>query len=116
MINLNSLNNLSIGKRLALGFGATAAMMVIGTMLALYSTTSINTRMDETLTDVRNMVTFLQVQAKVDDVYLDIWNLISTTEAESKQMHQQALDKARSTYLKHVASLKEETRTAVDVR
>ncbi len=108
MINLN---NLKIGKRLALGFGLTGSMMVAGTILALHSINAINLSMKDSLAEARKMQAIQRVEAEAGDVYLNLWNVIGESDANKKEAHRRELDKARATYLARVEELKASAKT-----
>ena len=110
------LNNLKIGKRLALGFGAAAVMMVVGTILALHCITVLKTGMDNSLAEASKMRLIQHLEASVGEAYLSLWNLVIDADADGKAAHKTALEKARDHYLKDLADLNAAAKTSEDRR
>ena len=108
MINLN---NLKTGKRLALGFGLMLAMMVVGTILALYCITTINKHMDNTLEEAAKMSKIQQINSTLDTLYLEMWSLVTATNATDKQTRKAAVDVQREAYRNGLQELKAAAKT-----
>jgi methyl-accepting chemotaxis protein len=108
MINLN---NFKTGKRLAFGFGMMLAMMVVGTILALYCITTINKSMDSTLEEVAKMSKIQQINSTLDTLYLEMWGLVTATNAAEKQTCKAAVDVQREAYRNGLQELKAAAKT-----
>ncbi len=99
-------NNLKIGRRLGVTFGAMVAMMLVGTAMALYAVTFLKTTMASSLDESKMMEQIRCVRSDLDDVYLNIWNTLAEKEPVKKNERKQALEAARASYLKRINDLK----------
>jgi methyl-accepting chemotaxis protein len=100
------LNNLKTGKRLALGFGCTAAMMVAGTILALYCLRVINQQMDGSLAKAASVSKLKDVSTSLDTLYLEMWGLVTAQDAATKTARQSAMEGKRAEYEEGMRELK----------
>jgi methyl-accepting chemotaxis protein len=101
-----NLSNLKTGKKLALGFGTMATMMVVGTILALYCTSAINQHMDTALAQAEKLSKLRTIDTGLDTLYLEMWALVSAEDPATKQARKAALEKERDNYKKGLAELK----------
>jgi methyl-accepting chemotaxis protein len=103
MINLN---NLKIGKRLALAFGLMAAMMIVGTGLALYGVKTINATLEENLRKSQTMDLSYAVRGDLDELYLNLWSGMALPDADQRNLHGAMIQTNRASYLKAIQELK----------
>jgi len=106
-----SLNNLKTGKKLALGFGTLAAMMMAGTILALYCITTINQQLKTATEEGAKMTKIKDVGTSLDTLYLEMWGLVTAKDAATKQARQTAVESKREEYKKELEELKAAAKT-----
>ncbi|MEI8373566.1 MAG: methyl-accepting chemotaxis protein [Planctomycetota bacterium] len=100
------LKNLTIGKRLALGFGALATMLLLLSVTAWWQTTAINQNMDTALAQAAKMVKIKDIDASLDTLYLEMWGLVAAKDVAAKQAYKAAIDRKRKEYAKELEELK----------
>jgi methyl-accepting chemotaxis protein len=100
------LENLKTGKKLALGFGASTALMLLLALAAWWQMSVINRSMDRAIQEAHKGMLAMEVGASVSDVYLEMWGLVAAKDAAGKQHHKAALDAARQVYRTDMESLK----------
>jgi hemerythrin-like metal-binding protein len=103
MINLN---NLKTGKRLAIGFGTLAVLLLLLSATAWWEMSAINKGMDTALTQQGKLVKLKDVATALDNIYLDMWGLVTAKDATEKQARQASIEARRTEYRKWLAELK----------
>ena len=104
--------DMRIGRRLALGFGALILMISGGTMFAYYAMSSINTTMDEAITEEEQIRSVLLARKEVGDVYFNLAAIVIHKEAEEKREHQALIETQRASAVKRLEALNREERHA----
>jgi len=104
MINLN---NLSIGKRLAVTFGLMAAMMVCGTILASYGVRIINSALEGNLHKSETKDLANDVRSDLGELYLNLWSVVALPDMDQKNQCNAMIQTNRESYLKAIKQLKE---------
>ena len=105
------LNNMKTGKRLGLGFGAVTVLLLFLSGIAWIEMTAINTNMDKALGEASKMDTLRQVTTSIDQIYLEIYGLLSAKDLVAKQAHAAEIDKLRTTYKEQLEELKAAAKT-----
>ncbi len=103
MINLN---NMKIGRRLGLSFGAMVAMMCVGTGLAVFAVKATGDSMDKAIVDSRKLDQVRMIRGNLNDLYLDLWYSLLEKDPAQKEILKQGIDKARTGYMKCIQDLK----------
>ena len=105
---MNILNNLKIGRRLMVGFGAVILLMIAGTLLGAWAINSADVSIDKTIAETVKTDRIHEVQKSIDKIYLSIALMIpQESSAEQKQTLKQDLDAARATYSEDMKWLKD---------
>jgi methyl-accepting chemotaxis protein len=101
-----SLNNLRIGKRLALSFGLLTTMMFCGTWLAIHGITTTNSSMDECLAAARQMDITDSIEGELASSYINLWNVLAHEPGAERDGHVQELTQGKQNALNELAKLK----------
>ena len=101
-----NLNNLKTGKRLTLGFGIMAALMLILVVIAWWQMGAMNTDMDSSLREADKMIKIRDVATSLDNLYLEMWGLVTSSDASAKKARQSSVEAKRAEYLKSMGELK----------
>ncbi len=109
------LDNLKIGRRLAIAFGIVTSMMVVGTGLALFSVSSLRGALDACLESADDKDQIRLVRANLDDQYLNVWNVMAHPPGAEREEHKRAAAEERAGYQKRLATMKSDrSRTEVE--
>ncbi len=92
------LNNLKTGKKMLFGFGLIIVLLTGISAVAWTQLSRINTRMDETLADSAQIVLIKDLEIYVNQVYQELFGLVSVRQMVEKQTHLSALGEARKKY------------------
>ena len=111
MINLS---NLKTGKRLALGFGTLAVLLLLLSSIAWWSMSRINEGMDVALTQSAKMVKLKDMSTSLDCLYLQMWGLVTTKDATEKKARVAKIETLRADYRKVLQELKAEAKHQED--
>jgi len=106
-----TLNNLKTGKRLALGFGAMAALLVLLSGMAVLQVNAINMDMDMALGESVKMSQIYEVGSAIDNIYLQMWGLVLARDVAVKQSRSAAINVHREQYRKIMDELKATAKT-----
>ena len=108
---LINLNNLKTARKLALGFGTLAALLVLLAATAWWEINTINQNMDTALEEAAKMTKLKAVTTTLDTLYLEMWGLVTATNATEKQSRQAAVETKREAYKKGIEELKAAAKT-----
>ena len=89
------LNNMKIGKRLALAFGTMTVMMIVGTILAIYSVNAMRDARTRCIAEAELMERVDHISGEVGNVYFNIWNVLAHDELDERKEHQALADESR---------------------
>lgn len=103
---MTATNNLKIGIRLALGFGTLTVLLLLLDATAWWQLATLNQSMDTALLQAEKMSKTKDVAIGLDTLYLEMWGLVSTTDAAEKQARNAAIQVKRAAYRKGVDELK----------
>ena len=106
-----TLSNIKIGKRLAFGFGTLSALLLLLLATAWVKTAKINQSMDVALAEAAKMSKIKDVRSSLDNVYLEMWGLVSAKDATAKQTRKAAVEVNREEYKKGLKELKDAAKT-----
>ena len=106
-----TLSNIKIGKRLAFGFGTLSALLLLLLATAWFEIAEINKSMDVALAEAAKMSKMKDVSASLDNVYLEMWGLVSARDATAKQTRKAAVEVNREEYKKGLKELKDAAKT-----
>ncbi len=106
-----NLNNIKIGKRLAFGFGTLSALLLLLLATAWFEIAEINKSMDVALAEAAKMSKMKDVSASLDNIYLEMWGLVSAKDATAKQTRKAAVEVNREEYKKSLKELKDASKT-----
>ena len=95
-----SLNDIKIKNKLAFGFGALSALLLLLLATAWFETAKINQSMDVALAEAAKMSKMKDVSSSLDNVYLEMWGLVSAKDATTKQTRKAAVEVNREEYKK----------------
>jgi methyl-accepting chemotaxis protein len=113
---MNTLNNLKLFTRLALSHSVITLLAIGIAGIAWWGTDAINHAMDASLEQVQRVRAAEKIADDLDEIYINIWNLISHTEPEEKREHKVALEKVREDMLKKLEGLKASAKVQPGVR
>jgi methyl-accepting chemotaxis protein len=108
---LINLNNLKTARKLALGFGTLAALLVLLAATAWWEITAINQNMDNAMEEAAKMTKLKDVASTLDTLYLEMWGLVTATNTTEKQSRQAAVETKREAYKKGIEELKAAAKT-----
>ena len=106
-----SLNDIKIKNKLAFGFGALSALLLLLLATAWFETAKINQSMDVALAEAAKMSKMKDVSASLDNIYLEMWGLVSAKDATTKQTRKAAVEVNREEYKKSLKELKDAAKT-----
>ena len=106
-----NLNNIKIRNKLAFGFGALSVLLLLLVAVAWFETSTINQSMDTALAEAAKMSKVKDVVASVDNIYLEMWGLVTAKDAAAKQMRKAAVQSKREEYKKGIDELKAAAKT-----
>ena len=109
MINLS---NLKTGKRLALGFGTLAVLLLVLAATAWWQINHINSNMDIALEESEKMTKVRGLGTCLDTLYLEMWGLVTAKDTSTKQARKTAIEAQREEYRKELGELKAAAKTA----
>ena len=101
-----NLNNLKTAKKLALGFGTLAVLLVFIAAAAWWELSAINQHMDIALEQAGKMSKIKDVNTSLDTLYLEMWGLVAAKDTAEKQARQAAINGKREEYRKGLEELK----------
>jgi methyl-accepting chemotaxis protein len=105
------MNNLKTGRRLTLGFGVMVALLIAQSAISWFQLTSLNTGMDAALVEYDKMVVIKDVKSTLQELYIEVWDLVTDETASEKQKHRTAITKHREEYKKLMEYLKSVAKT-----
>lgn len=92
---------ITIGKRMALGFGMLLLFMVGGTGLALFTVNYVQQAKEASLTEQRRIEALREMREDVDDVFINLWNALIHSPGAEKQGHLAEEAKSRTAAQEH---------------
>jgi methyl-accepting chemotaxis protein len=105
LILVRMLEFLKVGKRLALGFGSTLALMFGMAAMAFGGLVALKHAADDSQEQSRRMAAIRAASVDVANVYLDIWHIATAKDAHGRQEFKAALDQSRATLMSSMAQL-----------
>jgi hypothetical protein len=96
-MTMMNLNNLKTGKRLAIGFGGIAALLLMLCATAWWEMTAINQNLDIAMEEAANMNKTQDVCRSLDSLYLEMYDLVAAKDARSKRARPGLRSNAKST-------------------
>jgi methyl-accepting chemotaxis protein len=106
-----NLNNIKTGRKLALGFGSLAALLLLLTAASWWQMSTINRNMDIALNEAQKMDKLKDISICLDTLYLEMWGLVTATDATEKQSRKTEIDRLREEYRKGIEELTDQART-----
>ena len=106
-----NLNNIKIRNKLAFGFGALSVLLLLLVAAIWFETAAINQSMDIALAEAAKNSKVKDVVASLDNLYLEMWGLVTAKDATAKQMRKAAVQSKREEYKKGLDELKAATNT-----
>ncbi len=106
-----NVNNLRIGIRLALSFGILTALLLSLAATALWELAAIRKSLNSVKAESAKMAGIMRVGTSMDNIYLEMWGLITATNATEKQARQAAIADLRKEYQKELDGLKAAAKT-----
>ena len=106
-----SLNNYKIGNRLAVGFGALVLLLLVLAAMAWRQVSTINANLDSLADQSTKMRKVMEVGASLNTLYLNMYGLVTATNAESKQQCQAAIAHERTIYNQKLDELQATAKT-----
>jgi methyl-accepting chemotaxis protein len=100
------LNNMKIGRRLALAFGTMTIMMIVGTVLALYGVEAMRKVRAQGMVEAAMMDDVRHVRIVLGDLYFDLWSVLIHEEGEERKEHLGEVKKHRESSLEHLAEVR----------
>jgi len=102
-----NLNNLKTGKRMFLGFGIIISMLLAITAISWLEIVSISRNMTNTVHQSVMMNRIKDLGTLLDNLYLDMWRLVTATDPEEKKLINASIEKRRAEYAETMTSLDE---------
>ena len=106
-----SLNNLSIGRRLGLGFGTITLLLMLLAIVAWGVAHTLNQATATVIAEASQALKARGVSTAIDGIYLNMWNLVAHKSLTDKQEYQARIETLRDTYKKSMQELKTEIQT-----
>ena len=106
-----SLNNLSIGRRLGLGFGTMTFLLMLLAATAWGVAYRLNQATGTVIAEASQALKARGVSTAIDGIYLNMWNLVAHKSLTDKQEYQARIETLRDTYKKSMQELKTEIQT-----
>ena len=100
-----SMNNFKIGSRLAIGFGAIVLLLLVGAAASWQQLAAINANVDGISAQSVKMRKIMEVGAALDGIYLDIYGVLATKDADAKKACMADIEKERGEYKRLIAEL-----------
>lgn len=107
-----NLNNFKTGKRLGFGFGVMALLLLLSAAISWWEMSGINQSMDASMEEAEKMVQIKNVSTTLDNIYLQMWGLVTAKDAADKQVHRAAIEGLREVYRKSIEYLRSVSRSA----
>jgi methyl-accepting chemotaxis protein len=105
MINLA---DMKVGKRLVLGFGC-ALLLTLGIAAqGFWGVASLQRASNDSREQSRKMLVIRAASVDVANIYLDIWQVVTTKDPEGRQQYESALEQTRTTYMSSLAQLNDD--------
>jgi methyl-accepting chemotaxis protein len=101
-----SLNNMTIGRRLGLGFGTMSVLLMLVATVAWGVANTLNQATDTVIAEAEQALKARGVSTAIDGIYLNMWNLVAHKTMAEKQEYQARIDTLREAYKKSMAELK----------
>jgi len=99
-------NNLKIGRRLGLGFGSQLLMMALILGVGLYNVGKISALVERIVkVNYRKAELTSTLTSKVDNVYIDITEMLTTTDPKELAENKRTIDEQRAEYRKALEEL-----------
>ncbi len=102
MINLA---NMRVGRRLAVGFGICLTLTLAIAAMAFWGLAALRRASDDSREQSRRMLVIKTASVDVANIYLDIWHIVTTNDADGQQKYKAALEQSRATYMASLAQL-----------
>ncbi len=106
-----NLTNMRIGKRLAVGFGASVLLTVAMAGTAWWGLAAAGQAQREAVTFSAKAVVTRTIANDVANIYLAIWHIATTKDVESRQEYKADLEKSRESYRASMADAKAHAKT-----
>jgi len=100
------LHNLSISKRLTLGFGVIGAALLVTAAVALQGLGALDRGIEAVKTEASRTTVTREFLNSIADLHLTMFQLVTANSAADRQARQDAFGALRSRYQKQVATLK----------
>ena len=101
-----SLNNLSIGRRLGLGFGTITLLLMLLAIVAWGVAHTLNQATATVIAEASQALKARGVSTAIDGIYLNMWNLVAHKDLTDKKEYQMRIETLRNTYKKSMQELK----------
>ena len=101
-----SLNNLTIGRRLGLGFGTMSVLLMLLAALAWGVAHTLNQSTSVVMAEADKALKARGVSAAIDGIYLNMWSLIANKDLTEKQKNIAQIAGLRESYKKSMEELK----------
>ena len=100
-----SLNNIKIGNRLAIGFGAIVLLLLVLSAMAWQQLSSINENVDGINEQSTKLRKIMDAGAALDGLYLDMYGLLTTKDAAAKKACVAKIEQDRGDYKTRISEL-----------
>jgi methyl-accepting chemotaxis protein len=108
MINFRKLK---IGTRLAIGFGIICVLMLIIGAIAFHQLSEIRINTDDEMSEADKMFKINEVRIIIDDIYFNMYGLVTADNMNSKKEYYNAVAGKRSEYKKRLEELQIRAKT-----
>jgi methyl-accepting chemotaxis protein len=95
---MNLLNNMKIGRRLAVAVGAVVLMLIAGTAMAIYSVSTVYADVQKMQVEAEKQMRVRDVESSIDSIITNVANYLVAVDAADRRGHLATIDEERSAY------------------
>ena len=106
--------NMKIGKRLLIGFGILAILLLGSSGLALYGNDALNKTMDMAINEYKMIEHIYKIKSAIDLIYLDLGDIAMSVDANTAKDAQTSIELQRTEYKGNLSDLKTMATTETD--